>query len=111
MKRLAIWSALTAKLNDSELVVVDSFPLDAISTKTAAAFLKDVTGGARKSLVIIEEENETVIKSLRNIEGITLRVAPAFSTRDVVNGGVIVATKAAIHKIDSVWAGEEAPNA
>lgn len=111
MKRLAIWSALTAKLNDAELVVVDAFPLDGISTKTAASFLKDVTGGARKSLVIIEDENETVIKSLRNIEGVTLRVAPAFSTRDVVNGGIIVATKAAISKIDSVWAPEETENA
>ena len=111
MKRLAIWSALTAKLNDAELVVVDSFPMEKISTKAAGTFLKEVTGGARKSLVIIEGEDETVIKSLRNIEGITLRVAPAFSTRDVVNGGIIVATKAAIRKIDSVWAGEVTENA
>ena len=107
MKRLSIWSALTAKLNDAELIVVEQFPMESISTKTAAAFVHGVTGGARKSLVIVEANDDIIYKSLRNVKGITLRVAPGFSTRDVIDGGIIVATKAAIAKIDSIWASEE----
>jgi len=107
MRRAAIWSALSAKLADGEMVVVDGFGLKEISTKEAAAFLAKVNGGARKSLVILEESDPIVVKSLRNIPGVTLRVAPVISTRDVVDGGVVVATKAAALKLDATWAGNE----
>lgn len=107
MRRAAIWSALSAKLADGELVVVDAFPLgDGISTKTAAAFLSTVTGGAKKSLVILEDGAENVVKSLRNIGGVTLRVGNRISTRDVVDGGVIVITKAAAEILNG-WAEEK----
>lgn len=106
MRRAAIWSALSAKLAENELVVVDGFPLEGkISTKAAAAFLSEVTGGATKSLVILDESNEIVLKSLRNIEGVTFRVGNRISTRDVVDGGVIVVTKVAAEVL-SAW-GEE----
>lgn len=107
MRRAAIWSALSAKLADNELVIVEGFPAETISTKTAVEFLKDVSGGARKSLVIVEDHNETIYKSLRNVPGVTLRVAPAFSTRDVVDGGIVVVTRAAAAKLDQTWAQEE----
>ena len=109
MKQAAIRSALSAKLADGELVIVDGFPLDgAIKTKTAATFLAEVTGGAKKSLVIVEESDAIVYKSIRNIAGINLRVAPAFSTRDVVDGGIVVITRAAAEKIDAQWGNAEA---
>lgn len=117
MKQAAVRSALSAKLADGELIIVDSFPLnDAISTKAAAAFLTAVTGGAKKSLVIVEANDEIVYKSLRNIDGVNVRVAPGFSTRDVVDGGVVVLTRAAAEKIDGLLGGtetktEEAANA
>ncbi|MGC4045580.1 MAG: 50S ribosomal protein L4 [Armatimonas sp.] len=102
MGRAAIWSALSAKLADGELVVVDAFPMKEISTKEAATFLSEVNGGAKKSLVILEAGDDTVFKSLRNIEGVTIRVGRTISTRDVVDGGVIVATKAAVENL-SAW--------
>jgi large subunit ribosomal protein L4 len=112
MKQRAIWAALSAKLADGELVVVDALPVsDTPSTKTVATFLKDVTGGAKKSLVIVEEHTENAFKSLRNIARVTVRVAPAFSTRDVVDGGVVVITKAAAEKIQAQWAAEGDSNA
>ena len=104
MRQAAIRSALSAKLADGELIIVDEFPLDgAISTKTAATFLTAVTGGAKKSLVVVEASNEIVYKSIRNIAGITLRVASVISTKDIVDGGLIVMTKAAAAKIDALW--------
>jgi large subunit ribosomal protein L4 len=75
----------------------------ALSAKTAAAFLKEVAAEAKKSLIIVEESNEVVYKSIRNIANVTLRVAPAFSTRDVVDGGIVVITRAAAEKIDRQW--------
>jgi large subunit ribosomal protein L4 len=104
MRQAAIRSALSAKLADNELVIIDEFPLNGtISTKTAAAFLSEATGGAKKSLVIVEGSNDTVSKSIRNIAGVTVRVAPIFSTRDVVDGGIVVVTRAAAAKIESQW--------
>lgn len=111
MRRAAIWSALSSKLADGELVVVDGFPLTEISTRTAAQFLNGVNGGARKSLVILEQHDATTFKSLRNIPGVTLRIAPVISTRDVVDGGVVVVTRAAAQKLDATWALEEGENA
>ena len=102
MRRQAIRAALSAKLADNELIVIDHLPLDgAISTKAAASFLAEI-GVAKKALVILDEATENVIKSLRNIENVTLRVAPAFSTRDVVDGGLVILTRAAIDKIEGV---------
>jgi large subunit ribosomal protein L4 len=106
MGRAAIWSALSSKLADSELVIVEGFDLKAISTKTAAGLLADVTGGAKKSLVVLDAADETTFKSLRNIEGVTIRIAPVISTRDIVDGGVVVLTKAAAEKLDATWAKE-----
>jgi large subunit ribosomal protein L4 len=109
MRQRAIWSALSAKLQDEELVVIDSIPVgDKPSTKNAALFINEVNGNAKKSLVIIEEQDENVIRSLRNIGNITIRVAPAFSTRDVLNGGVVIVTKGAAAKIDAQWASDSA---
>lgn len=103
MRRGAIRSALSAKLADGELIIVDNLPLDgAISTKTAAGFLDEVAAGARKRLVVVEAHGDVAIKSVRNIEGVTVRVAPEFSARDVVDGGIVIITRAAIDKIEAV---------
>lgn len=106
MGRAAIWSALSSKLSDGELVILEGFGLTEISTKTAAGLLSEATGGAKKSLVVLEAADETTFKSLRNIEGVTIRIAPVISTRDIVDGGVVVMTKAAAEKLDATWAKE-----
>lgn len=113
MRQAAIRSALSAKLADGELVVVDEIPLNGtISTKAAALFLQDM-GTAKKMLVILDTPDETVIKSLRNIANVTLRTAPKFSTRDVVDGGLVVITRKALDVIESAWGAQakEAVNA
>ena len=103
MKQAAILSALSAKLADDEMIIVDQIPLNGeISTKTAAKFLHEV-GLTRKSLVIIEESGNNVHLSLRNIAGVTVRTAPTFSTRDVIDGGLVIITKAAVDAIESTW--------
>ena len=103
MKRAAILSALSAKLADNEMVIVDGFPMESISTKVAHQFVRDIAGNAKKSLIIVEESNELVYKSLRNIAGVTVRVAPVFSTRDILDGGTVIVTRAAAQKIEAQW--------
>jgi large subunit ribosomal protein L4 len=106
-RRAAIWSALSAKLADGELVVIDALPVSTISTKAAAAFISEISGGAKKALVLIEASDEAVVKSIRNIAGVTYRVVPGVSTRDIVGGGTVVVTRAAAEILDRTWAGEE----
>jgi large subunit ribosomal protein L4 len=104
MRRAAIRAALSAKLADGELVIVDKLPIgETPSTKPVAALIGEVTSNAKKVLVIVEDVNDVVYKSVRNIGGVTVRVAPSFSTRDVIDGGIVVITKAAAAKIDATW--------
>lgn len=102
MRLAALKSALSAKAAAGELLVIEDFSLSRISTREAALLLDamEVTG---KALVIIEDSNETVQKSLRNIPGVQLRRALDVSTRDVVYGGQLVVTKAALAKMEEVW--------
>ena len=106
MGRAAIWSALSAKLADGEMVIVDGFSVEKISTRAASTLIKTVTDGAKKVLVVLEGPDETIFKSLRNIEGVTIRIAPVISTRDIANGGTVVLTRAAAEKLDATWAKE-----
>ncbi|MDX1932077.1 MAG: 50S ribosomal protein L4 [Capsulimonadales bacterium] len=104
MRWAALRSALSAKLADNELVIVDALPtIESPSTKAMAAFLNEIVPTAKKSLVVVEEHNETLWLSLRNLPNVTVRVAPAFSTRDVIDGGIIVMTRAAAEKVDAQW--------
>lgn len=98
-RRAAVASALTSKAADDAIVVLDALTMDAISTKTAAALLKtlDVSG---KILVVLPEHNPTIHKSFRNIPGVVVRVAPAFSVRDVLDAGTIVMTQGALEKLE-----------
>lgn len=102
MRRAALRSALSAKLADGEMIVVDALALDSISTKAAVALLNELDGTTKK-LVIVESNDEIVQKSLRNIAGVTVRIAPAFSVRDIVDGGMVIVTRAAIDKIEAIW--------
>jgi large subunit ribosomal protein L4 len=109
MRRAAITSALTDKTNSESIIVTDSIALDAISTKEAAALLGrlDLTG--KKLLIVLPEHSAILYKSFRNIPGVTVRVAPAFSTRDIVDADAILFTQDSLAKIESVWGGASEP--
>ena len=101
-RRAALASALTTKAEDGVIVVLDALQMDKHSTKTAAALLKTL-GITGKALIVLDETNLTIYKSFRNIPGITVRVAPAFSVRDVLDANQIVITQAALDKLDAVY--------
>ena len=103
VKRLALKSALSAKAAEGEIIIIDDLKLAEIKTKTFQSFLTkiDVQG---KSLVITKEVDENVVKSARNIPGVATTIATILSPYDILNAGKLVVDKAALEKIQEVYA-------
>ncbi|MBR6258648.1 MAG: 50S ribosomal protein L4 [Oscillospiraceae bacterium] len=103
LRRLALKSALSQKVIDEKLVVVDGLEMNEAKTKTFKTFLDKVTDGG-KALVVTPEVNENVILSARNIPGVKTTIATILSTYDVMNAGTFIVDKAALQKIEEVYA-------
>lgn len=103
MRRGALASALSSRLTDGDLIVVDSINMDSVSTKNMIAFVKKVAD-SDKVLLIIDTLTKEVLLSSRNVPGLELRTSPAFSVRDVLNAEKIIITQGAITKIEEVLA-------
>jgi len=106
MRRAAIAAALTSKAQDEAIVVLEALNIETIGTKAAFSLLLELGIAGKQVLLVIPENNPVVYKSFRNIPGVEVRIAPGFSTRDVLKAQSIVFTKDALAKIESVWAGE-----
>ena len=102
-KRAALKSALSDKAANGNIIVVDGLAMDEIKTSVFAKFLNKV-GAAKKAMVIPNGVNETVYKSARNIEGVSVTTAEILSTYEIMNANVLVVDKAAIEKIQEVFA-------
>ena len=103
VKRLALKSALSAKAAEAEIVVVDGLKLDEVKTKTFKTFLTKV-GVEGKALVVTENADEVVVKSARNIAGVTTTIASILSPYMILTSGKMVVDKAALAKIEEVYA-------
>ena len=101
-RRAALASALSTKAASDVIIVLDTLTIETHSTKTAAALLKTL-GITGKALIVLPDVNLTIYKSFRNIPGITVRVAPAFSVRDVLDAEQIVMTQGALSKLDNIY--------
>ena len=102
-KRLALKSALSAKAAETSIVVIDSIKMDAPKTKEFAAFLNAV-GCNCKTLVVTAEADAHVVKSGRNIPGCEVTFANLLNVYDIVNANKLVVDKAALQKIEEVFA-------
>ena len=103
VKRLAIKSALSAKVQENNLVVIDSIKMDAIKTKDFAKFLSAVSA-EKKPLVVTAEADQIIVKSGRNIPGCAVTFANLINVYDVVNANTLVVDQAALAKIEEVFA-------
>ncbi|MNL23988.1 50S ribosomal protein L4 [compost metagenome] len=101
MRRLALRSALSAKVND--LIGLTEWKLEAPSTKTVVSFLAKA-GATGKVLIILDAVNEIVTKSARNIAGVTVILAQNLNVKDLLNHDKIVVTPAALQRIEEVFA-------
>ena len=103
VRRLALKSALSAKAQAEEIVVIDEIKMDEIKTKTFKKFL-DAVNVERKALIVTAEADELVVKSARNIEGVKTTFANLINVYDILNANQLVLDKAALAKIEEVFA-------
>ncbi|MBQ8523277.1 MAG: 50S ribosomal protein L4 [Clostridia bacterium] len=103
VRRVAIASALSSKVADNSMIVVDSITATEYKTKVMVAMLAAI-GAGRKSLVVLPEKDEKVFRSLSNIEGVKVAVAGAINVYDILNCNTLVMAQGAVEKIQEVYA-------
>ncbi|WP_332696585.1 50S ribosomal protein L4 [Halalkalibacter lacteus] len=103
VRRLAIKSALSSKVQAEEIVVLDNLAFDAPKTKEMAAVLSSLSAD-RKALVVTADYNEAVALSARNLPGVTFVTADRVSVLDVLKHDKLVITKDAVEKVEEVLA-------
>ena len=96
-KKLALLSALTSKVADNKIVVLDEFKLDEIKTKKFAEVMNNLK--VSKALVVLEGENKNVVLSGRNIPTVKVSATNEINTYDVLKYDTLVVTKAAVEKL------------
>jgi large subunit ribosomal protein L4 len=101
VRRLALRSALTAKLQAGEIVVLDRLEFAEPKTKLMVETLANLNV-SEKALVVLPEFNETIAKSGRNIPGVLVEAAAGVNVYDVLNCGKLVMTQAAVEKVQEV---------
>ena len=101
-KRIALLSALSSKVADNKIVVLDAFNLDAVKTKKFAEVMSNLK--VDKALVVIEGENKNVVLSGRNIPTVKVSATNEINTYDVLKYDTLVVTKAAVEKLQEVYA-------
>lgn len=103
VKRLAMKSALSSKVLDGEMIVLDSLKLDAIKTKEIVKVLSALETG-KKTLIVLPEKDDVIYRSARNIAGVKVSLVNTLNVYDILNCNSIVVLKDAVAKIEEVYA-------
>ena len=98
-RRLALKAALSGKLADGEIVVIDELAFDKPRTKEMVSILKDLELAGRRTLVVVPEHNEAVLLSARNIPGVSVKRVTDLNSYDVAVHARILITKKAVEKL------------
>ena len=102
-KRVALYSALSAKVAAGDLIVVDDIKVDGYKTKTIVNMLNAI-GADRKALIVLPEVDNFVVKSAANIPGVKTTLAHTINVYDILNANKFVVSKAAIARLEEVFA-------
>ncbi len=102
VKRLALKSALTTKVNEGSFVVIDELSFKEAKTKEFAAVLKNVN--VNKALVVVEDGNKNAVLSARNIPTVKTASVNTINVYDIIKFDSMVVTKAAVEKMQEVYA-------
>ena len=103
VRRLAFKSALTAKLNAGEIIVVDKLELKEAKTKLMAGVLKALKA-EKKALVVLPEPEESVVRATANLAEAKVSYVNTLNVYDILNAGKVVLTKAAKESVEEVYA-------
>lgn len=103
LKRLAMKSALSSKVAEGSIIVLDDIVLDEIKTKTMVDILAAV-GFKDKALLVMPAVNDKVLLSARNIAGVTPTITGEINVYDILNNNQMIIVKAAVEKLEEVYA-------
>lgn len=101
-KTAALKSALTSRVNESKLVVLDEIKFDEIKTKKFQSILDNLK--LNKALIVLNEKNDNVILSARNIPSVRTALTNTINVYDILKYDTLVLTKDAVAKIEEVYA-------
>ena len=102
-KRVALYSALSAKVAAGDLIVVDDIKVEGYKTKTIVNMLNAI-GADRKALIVLDAVDNCVVKSAANIPGVKTTLAHTVNVYDILNANKFVVSKAAVAKLEEVFA-------
>lgn len=102
MRRVAMKSALTSKVQDNEMIVLESLSFEVPKTKEVVKMLNAFE--AKKTLIVVAESNENVYKSARNIPGVSVVPVNNINVYDILKYENLMITKEAVSKIEEVYA-------
>ena len=103
VKRLAMKSALSSKVNENNIVVFDALDIAAPKTKEMIKVLENIKAD-KKALIVMDEKDENVVKSAHNIPGVRTALVSTMNVYEIVNHYTLVLTEAAAKKIEEVYA-------
>ena len=103
VRRLAMLSALSSKVADNQMVVIDNIATEEYKTKNIAARLKAV-GADKKALIVLPEVDKKVIASANNIPGVKTAQVNTLNVYDILNADMFIVAKGAVSKIEEVYA-------
>ena len=103
VRRLAMFSALSSKVKENEIIVVDSLEFEAPKTKEMVKFLEAVNA-QKKALIVTDAKNENVVRSASNIPGVVTTTATQLNVYEIVGHGSFIITKDAVKKLEEVYA-------
>ncbi len=101
-KRAALKSALTSRVQESKLVVVDELKFDEIKTKKMQGVLNALN--VKKALIVLKDNDQNVLLSARNIAGVRTVLTSTLNVFDILKYDTVVVTKAAVENIEEVYA-------
>jgi large subunit ribosomal protein L4 len=102
-KRAALYSALSAKVAEGNLIVVDDIKCTEFKTKTIVNML-NALGAEKKSLIVLPEVDKFVVKSAANVPGVVTSVYNTINVYDILNADKFIISKAAVEKLEEVFA-------
>ena len=103
LRRLAMRSALSSKVAENELIVLDELKFDAPKTKEMVKVLENVKA-EKKALIVTAEKDENIIRSAANLQGIRTALVTTMNVYEIINHTNLIVTKEAIEKIEEVYA-------
>lgn len=102
LRRLAMKSALSSKVEEKEIIVLDELKFDAPKTKDMIKVLENIKA-EKKALIVMAEKDENVIRSAANIPGVRTALVTTMNVYEIINHTNFIVTKDAINKIEEVY--------